>query len=120
VHRKDVRVGDTVIVRRAGDVIPEVVSVVLAQRPMKDGGTEPLSPPVELPERCPVCQSPVVQVEGEAAARCTGGFTCRAQRQEALRHFASRRAMDIQGLVKNSSSNSSSKSSCGRRRTCTG
>jgi DNA ligase (NAD+) len=98
VHRKDVRVGDTVIVRRAGDVIPEVVSVVLAQRPMKDGGTEPLSPPVELPERCPVCQSPVVQVEGEAAARCTGGFTCRAQRQEALRHFASRRAMDIEGL----------------------
>ena len=98
VHRKDVRVGDTVIVRRAGDVIPEVVSVVLAQRPMKDGGTEPLAPPVQLPDRCPVCQSPVVQAEGEAVARCTGGFTCRAQRQEALRHFASRRAMDIEGL----------------------
>jgi len=91
VRRKDVRVGDTVVVRRAGDVIPEVVSVVLERRP---AGTVP----VELPERCPVCASQVLRVEGEAVARCTGGFTCRAQRQEALRHFASRRALDIEGL----------------------
>ena len=91
VHRKDVRVGDTVIVRRAGDVIPEVVSVILERRPAGTG-------PVQLPQRCPVCQSPVLRVEGEAVARCTGAFTCRAQRQEALRHFASRRALDIEGL----------------------
>ena len=91
VHRKDVRVGDTVIVRRAGDVIPEVVSVVLAERKGQPAR-------IELPEKCPICGSPVVRVEGEAAARCTGGFTCRAQRQEALRHFAARRAMDIEGL----------------------
>jgi DNA ligase (NAD+) len=91
VHRKDVRSGDTVIVRRAGDVIPEVVSVLSERRPP---GTEP----VQLPATCPVCNSPVLRVEGEAVARCTGGFTCRAQRQEALRHFASRRALDIEGL----------------------
>ncbi len=91
VRRKDVRVGDTVIVRRAGDVIPEVVSVLLERRP-------PGTVPVELPSECPVCHSRVLRVEGEAAARCTGGFTCRAQRQEALRHFASRRALDIEGL----------------------
>ena len=96
VHRKDARVGDTVIVRRAGDVIPEVVSVVLERRPER--GTPKEALPVELPKECPVCHSPVVRAEGEAAARCTGGFTCRAQRQEALRHFASRRAMDIEGL----------------------
>jgi DNA ligase (NAD+) len=92
VHRKDVRVGDTVVVRRAGDVIPELVSVMLERRP------KPEAPQVELPERCPVCGSRVLRVEGEAVARCTGGFTCRAQRQEALRHFASRRALDIEGL----------------------
>jgi DNA ligase (NAD+) len=92
VHRKDVRVGDTVIVRRAGDVIPELVSVVLEKRPA------PLAPQIELPARCPVCNSLVLRAEGEAVARCTGGFTCRAQRQEALRHFASRRALDIEGL----------------------
>jgi DNA ligase (NAD+) len=91
VRRKDVRVGDTVVVRRAGDVIPEVVSVVLDRRPQD-------SAPVELPESCPVCGSRVLRVEGEAVARCTGGFTCRAQRQEALRHFASRRALDVEGL----------------------
>lgn len=91
VRRKDVRVGDTVVVRRAGDVIPEVVSVVLDRRPRD-------ATPIELPESCPVCGSRILRVEGEAVARCTGGFTCRAQRQEALRHFASRRALDIEGL----------------------
>jgi DNA ligase (NAD+) len=91
VRRKDVRVGDTVVVRRAGDVIPEVVSVILERRP-KD------TTAVELPMRCPVCHSRVLRLEGEAVARCTGGFTCRAQRVEALRHFASRRALDIEGL----------------------
>jgi len=90
VRRKDVREGDTVVVRRAGDVIPEVVRVV--KHVSED------APVVELPKRCPVCNSEVIQLEGEAVARCTGGFTCRAQRQEALRHFASRRAMDIEGL----------------------
>ena len=90
VHRKDVRVGDTVVVRRAGDVIPEVVRVI------KHASED--APQVQLPARCPICNSEVVQVEEEAVARCTGGFTCRAQRQEALRHFASRRAMDIEGL----------------------
>jgi DNA ligase (NAD+) len=91
VHRKDVRVGDTVIVRRAGDVIPEVVSVVKEQRP---SGTHIF----HLPKHCPVCGSAVVRVEGEAAARCSGGLYCAAQRKEAIRHFASRRAMDIEGL----------------------
>jgi DNA ligase (NAD+) len=90
VRRKDVRVGDTVVVRRAGDVIPEVVRVV---KHVSDD-----APAVELPTKCPVCGSKVLQAEGEAVARCTGGFTCRAQRQEALRHFAGRRAMDIEGL----------------------
>ena len=90
VRRKDVRVGDTVVVRRAGDVIPEVVRVV---KHLSDD-----APQVELPATCPVCGSEVLQAEGEAVARCTGGFTCRAQRQEALRHFAGRRAMDIEGL----------------------
>jgi DNA ligase (NAD+) len=91
VRRKDVRVGDTVVVRRAGDVIPEVVSVVPDKRPRD-------TVEVQLPAHCPVCGSQVLRVEGEAVARCTGGFTCRAQRQEALRHFASRRALDIEGL----------------------
>ena len=91
VARKDVRVGDTVIVRRAGDVIPEVVGVVLERRP---AGSQPFT----LPERCPVCESPIVRLEGQAVARCIGGLHCRAQRQEAIRHFASRRALDIEGL----------------------
>ena len=91
LHRKDVRVGDTVIVRRAGDVIPEVVSVVTSRRPDK-------TLRVQLPERCPVCDSHVMREEGEAVARCTGGLFCKAQRSEALKHFVSRRAMDIEGL----------------------
>jgi DNA ligase (NAD+) len=90
VRRKDVRAGDTVIVRRAGDVIPEVVRVV--------SHVSDDAPMVELPSKCPVCGSQVIQAEGEAVARCTGGFTCRAQRQESIRHFASRRAMDVEGL----------------------
>ncbi len=91
VARKDVRPGDTVVIRRAGDVIPEVVSVVTEKRPRK-------TRPVVLPRHCPVCGSDVVRVEGEAVARCSGGLYCRAQRKESLRHFASRRAMDIEGL----------------------
>lgn len=91
VHRKDVRVGDTVIIRRAGDVIPEVVSTVKDRRP---SGTRIF----HMPKRCPVCGSEVVRVEGEVAARCSGGLYCEAQRKEAIRHFASRRAMDVEGL----------------------
>src|SRR5580658_7446554 len=91
VRRKDVRVGDSVVIRRAGDVIPEIVRVVI------DAEHEGRKT-VELPATCPICGSPVEKAEGEAIARCSGGFTCRAQRQEALRHFASRRAMDIEGL----------------------
>ena len=91
VVRKDVRIGDTVIVRRAGDVIPEIVRVDVTQRPK--GARS-----VELPSRCPVCDSPVIRTEGEAVARCSGNLRCGAQRREALRHFASRRAMDIDGL----------------------
>jgi len=94
VERKDVRRGDTVVVRRAGDVIPEVVRVMLERRPTGKHAPEP----VRLPERCPVCSSPVLRTPGEAAARCTGGFICPAQRKESLRHFASRRALDIEGL----------------------
>lgn len=91
VERKDVRAGDTVIVRRAGDVIPEVVSVMMSRRPEK---TEA----VKLPAHCPVCGSPVERIEDEAVARCTGGLVCAAQRKEGIKHFASRRALDIEGL----------------------
>ncbi|WP_310450121.1 NAD-dependent DNA ligase LigA [Sulfuritalea sp.] len=96
-RRKDVRIGDTVVVRRAGDVIPEVVSVVVDQRPMKEGG-EPLHAPFEMPATCPVCRSAVEKPEDEAIARCTGGLFCPAQRKRALLHFAGRRALDIEGL----------------------
>ena len=91
VRRKDVRIGDTVVVRRAGDVIPEVVKVIKERRPKSARA-------VELPAKCPVCGSDVEREEGEAIARCTGGLFCGAQRREALRHFAGRRAMDIDGL----------------------
>ena len=91
IARLDVRVGDTVIVRRAGDVIPEVVSVNTSLRPP---GTKPWS----MPRECPECGSALVREEGAAAWRCSGGLACPAQRNEAIRHFASRRAMDIDGL----------------------
>jgi len=91
IERKDVRVGDTVIIRRAGDVIPEVVQVVPDRRP--GNAKRP-----ELPAHCPVCGSDVLRVEGEAVARCSGGLYCSAQRREGIKHFASRKAMDIEGL----------------------
>lgn len=91
IDRKDVRVGDTVIVRRAGDVIPEVVHVVLSKRP--DNTVK-----FTIPTQCPICQSEVERVEGEAVARCSGGLYCPAQRKEAIKHFASRKAIDIDGL----------------------
>lgn len=91
VTRKDVRIGDTVIVRRAGDVIPEVVSVIHEKRPAHTRAWH-------MPATCPVCGSEVVRVEGEAAHRCVGGLYCPAQRTGAVLHFASRRAMDIEGL----------------------
>jgi DNA ligase (NAD+) len=91
LRRKDVRVGDTVVVRRAGDVIPEVVAVVRDKRP--GDATE-----FRMPATCPVCGSAVVRLPDEAVARCSGGLICAAQRKQALLHFASRRAMDIEGL----------------------
>ncbi len=97
VARLDVRVGDAVIVRRAGDVIPEVVRVIDERRP-RDASGEPLHPPYALPTACPVCGSAVERVEDGVVARCTGGLFCAAQRKQALIHFASRRAMDIDGL----------------------
>jgi DNA ligase (NAD+) len=97
VARLDVRVGDTVIIRRAGDVIPEVVRVIEQRRPLDRRG-KPLHPPYVLPTQCPDCGSAVEREEGEVVARCTGGLVCPAQRIQALFHFASRRAMDIEGL----------------------
>ncbi len=91
VQRKDVRVGDTVIVRRAGDVIPEVVSVMQTQRSAQ---TEPFV----MPENCPVCGAKAARLSGEAAVRCTGGLFCPAQQKQAIIHFSARRAMDIDGL----------------------
>lgn len=91
VRRKDVRVGDTVIVRRAGDVIPEVVRMLPEKRPI-------LAPEFHMPERCPVCGSVVVRSADEAVARCGAGLYCAAQRKQALLHFVARRAMDIEGL----------------------
>lgn len=91
IERKDVRIGDVVIVRRAGDVIPEVVAPVIEQRKAE------LKLP-QMPAQCPVCQSEVVKLEGQAAYRCTGGLVCAAQRKEGIKHFASRKALDIDGL----------------------
>ncbi|MCC4611180.1 NAD-dependent DNA ligase LigA [Xanthomonas campestris pv. esculenti] len=91
IARLDVRVGDTVIVRRAGDVIPEVAGVVADQRP---AGTQEW----RMPTQCPVCGSEIVREEGQAVWRCSGELTCPAQRKEAFRHFVSRRAMDVDGL----------------------
>ncbi len=91
LHRKDVRIGDTVVIRRAGDVIPEVVRVILAQRPARTHAVKP-------PSACPSCGKPVVREADQAALRCTQGRRCAAQRKEEIRHFSSRRALDIQGL----------------------
>ncbi|MDQ1362729.1 MAG: ligase [Pseudomonadota bacterium] len=91
VERKEIRVGDRVIIRRAGDVIPEVVSVVPGSRQLHANK-------IVLPAHCPVCGSDVVREEGEAIARCSGGLYCAAQRKESIKHFASRKAMDIEGL----------------------
>ncbi len=91
IERKDVWIGDTVVVRRAGDVIPEIVKSLPERRP-KDAR------PVTLPAHCPVCGAAVIRPEGEAVARCSGGLYCPAQRKQAIRHFASRKAMDIEGL----------------------
>lgn len=118
VSRKDVRVGDTVVVRRAGDVIPEVVRVIFERRPMQETNisvsdglqddlfaetpsktqAEPLHKPYRLPTHCPICRSEIEREEGEAVARCSGGMLCQAQRAQGLIHFASRKAMDIDGL----------------------
>lgn len=91
IARLDLRVGDTVIVRRAGDVIPQVAQVLVDRRPAD-------ARIVSIPAFCPVCQSPVERSEGEAVARCSGGLVCAAQRKEAIKHFSQRRAMDIDGL----------------------
>ncbi len=91
IRRLDVRVGDTVIVRRAGDVIPQIVSIVESRRP---SGTKEIL----FPKSCPVCESVIVQVPGEAVKRCSGGLVCGAQMKEAIKHYASRKAMDIDGL----------------------
>ncbi|EHU8076249.1 NAD-dependent DNA ligase LigA [Vibrio cholerae] len=91
IERLGVMVGDTVVIRRAGDVIPQIVSVVLERRPEN-------AKSIVFPIRCPVCQSDVERVEGEAVARCSGGLICQAQRKEALKHFVSRKAMDVEGL----------------------
>jgi DNA ligase (NAD+) len=91
IRRLDARIGDTVFVRRAGDVIPQVVKVLKERRP--DNART-----VDLPPDCPVCHSDIVQIEGEVVARCSGGLFCPAQRKEAIRHYASRKALDIEGL----------------------
>lgn len=91
INRLGIKIGDSVIIRRAGDVIPQVVAVVLAERP-EDARD------ILFPTECPVCGSATERVEGEAVTRCTGGLVCGAQRKEALKHFAARKAMDIEGL----------------------
>jgi DNA ligase (NAD+) len=91
IRRKDLKIGDTVIVRRAGDVIPEVAAVIYPKRPAD-------AREFVMPTRCPICDSAIEKLEGEAIARCTGGLFCPAQRKQALLHFAQRRAMDVEGL----------------------
>lgn len=91
IQRLGVKIGDTVVIRRAGDVIPQVVSVVENRRPQD-------ARDIEFPQHCPVCDSPVETTPGEAVARCSGGLICSAQRKQAIKHFASRKAMDIDGL----------------------
>ncbi|MGD8925910.1 MAG: NAD-dependent DNA ligase LigA [Thioalkalispiraceae bacterium] len=91
IDRKDIRIGDTVIVRRAGDVIPEIVSSVISKRPKN-------AKKFKLPTSCPVCGSEVIRLDNEAVARCTGGLFCDAQRKQSIKHFASRKALDIEGL----------------------
>lgn len=91
IERLGVQVGDTVIIRRAGDVIPQVVRVVSEKRPKT-------ARPIVFPDHCPICDSPLERLEGEAVTRCTGGLVCGAQQKEAIKHFASRKAMDIDGL----------------------
>lgn len=91
VARKNIKIGDTVIIRRAGDVIPEVVGAITSLRPAD-------AKEIKLPKDCPVCHSEIEQIEGEAIARCTGGLYCPAQQKESIKHFASRRAMNIEGL----------------------
>ena len=91
IDRLGVKIGDTVIIRRAGDVIPQITQVVVERRPAD-------AKEIEFPATCPICDSHVERIEGEAVARCTGGLVCQAQRKEAIKHFASRKALDIDGL----------------------
>jgi len=91
IERLGIAIGDTVIIRRAGDVIPQIIGVVAERRPTN-------AKKIVFPTSCPVCESAVVRVDGEAVARCTGGLFCEAQRKEALKHFVSRKAMDIEGV----------------------
>ena len=91
IERLDIAIGDTVVIRRAGDVIPQIIGVLHDRRPAD-------ARPIIFPKTCPVCDSTIVRIEGEAVARCTGGLFCAAQRKEALKHFVSRKAMDIDGV----------------------
>lgn len=91
IERLNIAIGDTVIIRRAGDVIPQIIGVLHERRPDN-------AKPIIFPTNCPVCDSQIIRIEGEAVARCTGGLFCAAQRKEALKHFVSRKAMDIDGV----------------------